>query len=169
MTRLTAEHDALKDNLQDTCKQLQNVQQEKKGVEQSLKEEKNTNEMLRKQIEELEHKSREHENLRRKLHNQIQELKGNIRVFCRVRPPVGEEKKDPENLLLPFAFPDNCDNKSIDVFQGGREAVAGGKAPAAQKSHSFSFDSVFAPASSQSQVFEEISQLVRRRQRQAQA
>lgn len=29
------------------------------------------------------------ERIRRGLHNTIQELKGNIRVFCRVRPPSG--------------------------------------------------------------------------------
>lgn len=30
------------------------------------------------------------ETLRRKDHNRIQELKGNIRVFCRVRPCLGK-------------------------------------------------------------------------------
>lgn len=32
------------------------------------------------------------ESERRKLHNQVQELKGNIRVFCRMRPLLGEER-----------------------------------------------------------------------------
>ena len=35
-------------------------------------------------------KVEEMESMRRKLHNQIQELKGNIRVFCRVRPPSND-------------------------------------------------------------------------------
>lgn len=34
----------------------------------------------------LEQRHREDEAIRRKLHNTIQELKGNIRVYCRVRP-----------------------------------------------------------------------------------
>merc|ERR1719316_2367914 len=35
---------------------------------------------------------------RRKLHNQVQELKGNIRVYCRVRPLKKiEEKDEPES------------------------------------------------------------------------
>ena len=42
---------------------------------------------------ELEDKLRWEETQRRKLHNMVQELKGNIRVFCRVRPLLGEEKQ----------------------------------------------------------------------------
>ena len=40
---------------------------------------------------ELDEKLRWEETQRRKLHNQVQELKGNIRVFCRVRPLLGDE------------------------------------------------------------------------------
>jgi kinesin family protein C1 len=47
-------------------------------------------------------KLRAEESLRRKLHNQVQELKGNIRVFCRVRPTLGEDEGPAE-----IAFPDN--------------------------------------------------------------
>lgn len=114
---------------------------------------------LKELVAELEGKAREHEMLRRKLHNTIQELKGNIRVFCRVRPLLGEEK-NPENVSTnPFNYPPNCDNKNIDVAQGGREAVAGGQKHAGSTLN-FSFDRVFGPSSTQSEVFEEISQLV---------
>ena len=44
-------------------------------------------------IEIYEEKGRAYETERRKLHNTIQELKGNIRVFCRIRPLLGEEKE----------------------------------------------------------------------------
>ena len=39
---------------------------------------------------------------RRRLHNQLQELKGNIRVFCRVRPVLpGESTPSPGFLQFP--------------------------------------------------------------------
>ncbi len=41
---------------------------------------------LRRRVEELEAERVSHEVTRRRLHNTIQELRGNIRVFCRVRP-----------------------------------------------------------------------------------
>lgn len=39
-------------------------------------------------IAELEENARNDEDKRRELHNQVQELKGNIRVYCRVRPAI---------------------------------------------------------------------------------
>jgi len=42
-------------------------------------------------IETYQEKQRSYETERRKLHNTILELKGNIRVFCRVRPLLPEE------------------------------------------------------------------------------
>ena len=44
-------------------------------------------------ISNCEEKLREEESVRRVLHNTIQELKGNIRVFCRVRPSLQSEKE----------------------------------------------------------------------------
>jgi hypothetical protein len=39
----------------------------------------------------VQSKLQEQEAMRRALHNTIQELKGNIRVFCRVRPSSADE------------------------------------------------------------------------------
>lgn len=62
-------------------------------------------EAMRVRVEEAEQKVREGETERRKLHNQIQELKGNIRVFCRVRPPMGQSSPcssavEPTRIIL---------------------------------------------------------------------
>ena len=45
---------------------------------------------IQKATREKELKLLDNEKMRRRLHNTIQELKGNIRVFCRVRPPLGK-------------------------------------------------------------------------------
>jgi kinesin family protein C1 len=41
-------------------------------------------------VSDIEDKLLEEEKNRRRLHNTIQELKGNIRVFCRIRPVLGK-------------------------------------------------------------------------------
>ena len=43
-------------------------------------------------LEAAEKRAHDGELIRRKLHNTIQELKGNIRVFCRVRPVSSAEQ-----------------------------------------------------------------------------
>eukprot|EP00854_Cymbomonas_tetramitiformis_P006171 gene6171-7400_t len=82
------------------------------------------------------------EEIRRKMHNTIMELKGNIRVFARVRP-----------LTEPEASQESA-------AAGGLEASTIQVDTGAKDTFSFSFDRVFGPMSSQGAVFEEISQLV---------
>ncbi|KAL1952995.1 hypothetical protein VTO42DRAFT_3791 [Malbranchea cinnamomea] len=100
-------------------------------------------------------KLRKEETLRRKLHNQVQELKGNIRVFCRVRPLLPHE---PPEGAANIQFPDqDVDCREIAV-QGPEERSSLGTITT--KTHAFSFDHVFGPSSQNVDVFEEISQLV---------
>ncbi|KAM9737982.1 kinesin-like protein KIFC1 [Menidia menidia] len=88
---------------------------------------------------------------RRRLHNTIQELKGNIRVFCRVRPVVdGSQSK---HIQLPTS-----DDKSIILAK--TEESHTGKTADTHKNYNFSFDRVFGPQGSQQEIFEEISLLV---------
>ncbi|KAI4898295.1 hypothetical protein NFI96_033501 [Prochilodus magdalenae] len=90
---------------------------------------------------------------RRKLHNTIQELKGNIRVFCRVRPLLSNREATVPHIQLP-----SHDNKALTLAKVEESHV--GRTTDTQKSYNFSFDRVFGPHSSQSDVFEEISLLV---------
>ncbi|GAB7349771.1 hypothetical protein MBLNU459_g0494t2 [Dothideomycetes sp. NU459] len=103
---------------------------------------------------EAQEKLRQEETLRRKLHNQVQELKGNIRVFCRVRPTLGGE----EDQQAKIAFPDSeTDSKEVAV-QGPEQKSAMGTVT--QPTSGFSFDRVFSPSSQNAEIFDEISQLV---------
>lgn len=88
---------------------------------------------------------------RRRLHNTVQELKGNIRVFCRVRPLVDGGLT--KHIQLPTS-----DNKSITLAK--TEESHTGKNAETQKNYNFSFDRVFGPSTLQQEVFEEISLLV---------
>lgn len=98
-------------------------------------------------------KLRQEETLRRKLHNQVQELKGNIRVFCRVRPALGAEEEPAK-----IRFPDvETDSKEV-IVQGPEHKNALGNVMST--ANPFSFDRVFGPNSLNSEVFDEISQLV---------
>lgn len=88
----------------------------------------------------------EGEELRKKLHNTILELKGNIRVFCRVRPLLADEATS-DGKLISFPITMETQGRGIDLCQNGQK-------------HSFSYDKVFMPDASQEDVFVEISQLV---------
>ncbi|XP_070702432.1 kinesin-like protein KIFC1 [Pempheris klunzingeri] len=88
---------------------------------------------------------------RRQLHNIIQELKGNIRVFCRVRPLVSGGLS--KHIMLPAG-----DKKMITLAK--TEESHTGKTADTQKNYNFNFDRVFGPQTSQQEVFEEISLLV---------
>ncbi|KAK3573696.1 hypothetical protein QTP86_032056 [Hemibagrus guttatus] len=90
---------------------------------------------------------------RRKLHNTIQELKGNIRVFCRIRPFLHNKEATIPHIQLPAN-----DNKAIILAKMEESHV--GRAAETQKNYIFNFDCVFGPHSTQSEVFEEISLLV---------
>lgn len=106
-----------------------------------------------KKIAEYEEKLRVSEALRRKLHNLVQELRGNVRVFARVRPFLPNDGLDMGSLPEP-TISVRADMNSLRIL----------KAPASSderlEDHSFSFDKVFGPSCSQEALFEEVSEFV---------
>lgn len=111
------------------------------------------------ETEKHQEKLRWEETERRRLHNLIQELKGNIRVFCRMRPLLGDEKNAESDEMKHF----NIDGeKNIELIKtvdsSANESIAGGLNK--NTKYDFEFDRVFGPKSTQQDVFTEISQLV---------
>ncbi|KAE8707497.1 Kinesin-1 [Hibiscus syriacus] len=76
----------------------------------------------------------------------LKELKGNIRVFCRVRPLLPD---DGAAECVAVSYPTSTESlgRGIDLIQNGQK-------------YPFTFDKVFNPEASQQDVFVEISQLV---------
>ncbi|KAJ4902119.1 Kinesin-5 [Raphanus sativus] len=103
---------------------------------------------LQDRLADTEHQLFEGEVLRKKLHNTILELKGNIRVFCRVRPLLPDDGGGRQEASV-IAYPTSSESlgRGIDVVQSGNK-------------HPFTFDKVFDHGASQEEVFFEISQLV---------
>jgi kinesin family protein C1 len=126
-------------------------QSKKDNMEISLLKEKC--EITENEAQILRDKLQAEELTRRQLHNTIQELKGNIRVFCRVRPLVDGEPECDGNSHI--QYPED-DTNSI-VFSQRSESASGN---VLSKDYPFCFDKVFQPASTQKDVFDDISQLV---------
>ncbi|CAM9451894.1 unnamed protein product, partial [Ectocarpus sp. 12 AP-2014] len=105
-------------------------------------------------VEELEAKVLEGELQRRKMHNLIQELRGNVRVFARVRPFLPSDGVGPGEVPAVVGKGDGvgCVLSKRLVGDNGKELP-----PEAQ---SFSFDKCFPPSAGQEEVFTEVSEFV---------
>lgn len=88
---------------------------------------------------------------RRKLHNLVQELRGNVRVFARVRPYL---PNDGDISTLESPINTRSDASGLKIT---RQAKAVNER---SESHGFTFDKVFNPSTSQENVFEEVSEFV---------
>lgn len=82
---------------------------------------------------------------RRKLFNTIQELRGNIRVFCRVRPLKLPSLVDGSTAKLAVDFPDAATDENSRIQLGSK---------------CFEFDHVFPPSAGQTAVYEETAGVV---------
>ena len=92
----------------------------------------------------------------RLIHNDLQESKGNIRVFCRVRPLLVKESKEEHNNANFIEFP----SYNSILLNGPVMKSNTGKSKDTQYREIYKFDRVFRPEDSQEDVFQEISQLV---------
>lgn len=91
-------------------------------------------------------------NIERKvLHNMVLDLRGNIRVFARVRPPLSFEQ---DKMLCSWSF---TDDSSLEIISNEIIQSTGGRK---QTKHDFAFDQVFDPNTSQEEIFEMVSPLI---------
>lgn len=88
---------------------------------------------------------------RRKLQNQIQELRGNVRVFARLRPflPNDKKREDEESVITV-----GMDKTSMTLRDPNKEE---GETGAVYK---FNFDRSFAPHEGQEEVFADVQEFV---------
>lgn len=94
----------------------------------------------------LETTIREGQAERRRMHNLIQELRGNVRVFARIRPFLPGDGVDDD--ALPVCVPKSETALKLSPEEGDK------------KSNSFTFDRVFGPSIGQEAVFTEVSEFV---------
>jgi kinesin family protein C1 len=123
----------------------------RRRVSELIHEKKNHDSMSAERIHDLEAKLQAGEVMRRKMHNIIQELRGNVRVFARVRPYLPNDGVDTDNPPEPTIHV--RDNSSLRIIR----ASNGSTRP---EDHSFSFDKAFGPSTSQEAIFEEVSEFV---------
>lgn len=81
----------------------------------------------------------------RKLYNQVQDLKGNIRVYCRVRPFLSAQSNH-------FSIVDHIEDGNITISTPSRHGKG-------QKA--FSFNKVFGSSATQAEVFSDMQPLIR--------
>ncbi|NWT46780.1 KIFC3 protein, partial [Chroicocephalus maculipennis] len=136
---LTHDYNSLKRQVRDFPLLLQETLRSARAeISQAIEEVHNTNrELLRKYRRELQ--------LRKKCHNELVRLKGNIRVFGRVRPIMKEDGEGPEAANV-VTF-DAEDDAVLHLLHKGKQV-------------SFELDKVFPPQASQEEVFQEVQALV---------
>jgi kinesin family protein C1 len=111
---------------------------------------------LKAEVETLDAKALAEEAVQKKLRNTIQELKGNIRVFCRVRPMLAADTTSDSEPVQVFDL--GADKKAIQVQNPEGRSNAMGESKTEVKH--FAFDHVFGESSTQDEVFGEVGQLV---------
>ncbi|XP_071613417.1 kinesin-like protein KIFC3 isoform X5 [Heliangelus exortis] len=136
---LTHDYNSLKRQVRDFPLLLQETLRSARAeIGQAIADVHSTNqELLRKYRRELQ--------LRKKCHNELVRLKGNIRVFGRVRPIMKEDGEGPEAANA-VTF-DADDDGVLHLLHKGKQV-------------SFELDKVFPPQASQEEVFQEVQALV---------
>ncbi|CAI8502570.1 unnamed protein product [Pichia kudriavzevii] len=112
-------------------------------------------------IESFHEQVKKEEHYRRFLHNQLQEMKGNIRVFCRLKPEP-KHQNEMFNYQIRSMLDTSNFKETLLITEPKTANSNGNKSRVLKqaKTYTFSFDKVFDENATNGDIFEEISQLV---------
>lgn len=155
---LTSEYDVKQKAIKDLEEKVNEAKLCLRTSNDLIKENQNLVLSLNHESNSLQHNLPALETKRRHLHSKLQELKGNIRVFCRIRPADALQ-------CASFSVPSNEEFNS-----NGKQVLAISSTSPPSSSHyvkesrthyhAFEFDKIFDQTSTNAAVFSEISQLV---------
>lgn len=160
--KLNSKHNQIKDKYKNQYSEIEelrnNINKNKEGVQQvrdlfpsrldEVNEWNNKADILNNELLDLEDK-------RRILHNKLQELKGNIRVYCRIRPSNSGEQAD---MYVPNDLFNEDATQELVIEKASNEDT--GSYSLKNTTYRFQFDKLFLERQNNLDVFTEISQLV---------
>lgn len=150
------EERALGEKQRKLLEEKESIQQETLQCDRQLTELQSQIAALQKRIQDANNRALAKFEPRRERRNLLQELKGNIRVYCRIRPVL--ETVDKAELVVHLVS-----NKTVEVrtpvasLTGG----SGGISSKGIRTEAFSLDHVFGCEAGQGEVFAEVSSFVR--------
>ena len=150
--KLIQEYEEEKTLNENIGKKVDEIFLKKKKKKEDIKSKFKTLENNEKLIKEAKIKNEEINEEKRNTNNNYQNAKGNIRVFCRVRPNLQKEK-NLETCLFDFS------EKNITIYGPYQKSNVGKKEENRIKEN-YKFDKIFTPENSQENIFEEISHMV---------
>ncbi|KAI5965243.1 KAR3 [Candida pseudojiufengensis] len=129
-------------------------QQQISKLDQETYNRKEELERMKVEISQMKVKLIYQESTRRKLHSKLQDLKGNIRVYCRIRSVSNKDDL--------FDFELNEDNLNYDAKEELiiNKSVNNGGISNSKSQFKFQFDKIFSMTQSNEVIFEEYSQLI---------
>lgn len=142
--------DATKDlvsKIEEKTKQIKDTQDRSENLIEKIDEIKDRSKVINNELI-------KEETVRRTLHNKLQELRGNIRVYCRLRPPSPKENLKTDHLKVE-KFDDSNGTQSIEVVKPNN--TSGNNFSQVSK---FKFDKIFDQNDDNYIVFNEVGQLV---------
>ena len=155
---LEEENHFLKSEMAEIQGEFARIEEDARSQEAEREDALKKNRDLESRMGRLVTKVRTAEVTRRKLHDEVMELRGNIRVVCRVRPRIAHDGSEEDESGCRYTFPDaDLEQRSLELLRTSSSSLS---TDGLLKKYKFQFDHVFGPKTTQSQVYEEVSQMV---------